>query len=183
MVYPFSEYKESGAKEKKKKVSEILNGVPVIDYFVCSTSVFKYLNKMFGDFSITLQDDSLAYLNEEWVEGYEFPLNAENTRIFLQNRDTNQKNSADMRRSRQNLYLQKIQSKVKEIDESAVVELFGKSMTNITLDQIEAFVDGSYGLGNFERLPGTYTSSEYYDEFEINESMRDKFVVETFYVD
>jgi hypothetical protein len=101
----------------------------------------------------------------------------------LRARDITSPNSANSRRLRQNLYLAEIESRINKIDESAVLELFNASLTNLTLSQIEALLESDYKLGKFIQLPGEYSSSDYYDEFTIDEVERDKFVIETFYTD
>lgn len=181
MVYPFAEYKESGAKETKKVISKILNGIPIDDYFVCSTTILESFAELFGDVTIELPNDSLAYLNPEWVTGYKFVVNKNNIELFLRSRDTKTNDSAKLRRERQNLYIKNVESKINEIGEEDILNILNSSLSSLNYSDIEAFIEKGYKEQDFKELPGNYVSTDYYDEFILDESKMMEFIIKMFY--
>ena len=181
MVYPFAEYQESGAKETKKVVSKILNGIPIDDYFVCSTTILESFAELFGDVIIELPNDSLAYLNPEWVTGYKFVVNKNNIELFLRSRDTKTNDSAKLRRERQNLYIKNVESKINEIGEEDILNILNSSLSSLNYSDIEAFIEKGYKEQDFKELPGNYVSTDYYDEFILDESKMMEFIIKMFY--
>ncbi|MCD7709369.1 MAG: LytR family transcriptional regulator, partial [Clostridiales bacterium] len=136
-------------------------------------------------------NDSLEYLGDEYKEGNEITLTADNTEIFLRRRDTTTADSAIYRMERQKVFLTAFAEKAKSVFYAEpekltqlIADLDSYMVTNIGNDQYVKILDGlnEGGQTSSWTVPGEAVEGEYYDEYYASDEALYQKVIETFYV-
>ena len=191
LAYPNGVRAGKGALKTIEATQKILYNIPIVYYVVGNLNILPHLPEIVGDVDIILPDDSMAYLNPEWVEGYSFNVNSETIELFLRARDINDSFTNRTRTERQNLYLKWFFDNMNnDIDSSILfnelIDIINDSETNISISEASALYDiALQSLSNEQfayTIEGRYATGLYYEEFYPNREELLSLIIELFYI-
>lgn len=173
--------------------SKLLLNIPIIYYVATNMNVMPMLAEIVGDVDIELPDDSLAYLNPEWVKGYIFNVNKDTIEIYLRSRNIYDDFTNKNRMLRQNLYLNWFFDNINSINEedesfllAKLEEILENCETNLPWDEAETFYE--LAMDSMRSDPFTYSISgryaigQFYEDFYPNEEDLLSLIIKLFYV-
>lgn len=173
--------------------SKLLLNIPIIYYVATNMNVMPMLAEIVGDVDIELPDDSLAYLNPEWVKGYIFNVNKDTIEIYLRSRNIYDDFTNKNRMLRQNLYLNWFFDNINSIneeDESFLLvkleEILENCETNLSWDEAETFYELAMDSMRSDpfaySISGRYAIGQFYEDFYPNEEDLLSLIIKLFYV-
>lgn len=174
-------------------VSEMLGGIPVLDYVIAGQKAVPVLNALMGDISLTVPNADLQEVAPELAEGKEVTLTEENVMTFLRYRDTEKPFSNEGRMERQKTYIEAYIEAAKKVGSDEAEEIWkaleeeknryfqtsitrNKYLNMIDLLQMTEFTDDS-----FYTLEGENREGELHDEFYPDQEALQKLILKLFY--
>ncbi len=189
MQYFYGDGKHTSCELSKKAVSHLLYELPIRGYVSLNMNSMPYLTKAVQGVTVTVPDDSLENVSEEFKAGNTVVLTEENTERFLRYRDINQSQSSLVRQNRQIVFLKAFGSRLQTLQSqnahtvTDVYQMLSPYMvTNIGNDVFLKLATASYD-GATATIPGTgsYNSEAGFDEYEVNDGALYEFVIDHFY--
>lgn len=191
LAYAFGDDAESGCMHAMQAVSRMLYHVPINYYGAMDMDSITTLQNIVGDIQVKVPNNSLAK-SDGWKKGDVITVNASNVEKYVRTRDTDVDFSAETRLERQESYFKAFYKKLKVLlnkdfdgTVSKMYALAKKVTTNIGYDDIVTFgnmvLDYGFGDSNYYTVPGTYKTSDLYDEYHLNKKALRKQVIRLFY--
>ncbi|MCD7708652.1 MAG: LCP family protein [Clostridiales bacterium] len=191
LSYGYGDGKHTSCRLTVEAVSNLLYGIPIQGYCSISIGGMPLLTEAVGGVTVTIPNDSLEYLGDEYSEGSEITLDKDNTEIFLRLRDTTTTDSALYRMERQKTFLTAFAEKAESVFSAEpekltqlITDLDPYMVTNIGNDQYVKILDGlnDGGQTSYWTVPGEAAEGTYYDEYYVSDEALYGKVIETFYV-
>lgn len=175
-----------GATKLANTVSSLINEIPITNFMIFPLDSIEKTLIFAEGLEYVIPNSSLEYLNPEWTEGTKIILNKENIYKVLRARNTNEDNSAALRRERQNAFMELLKNSETKLDinEETLKVFLDDSISNFSLNEYEAFYEmlKTYTFEGFVELPGEYRKADIYDEFYINRYEMYLLIKENFYM-
>ena len=174
-------------------VSEMLGGIPVLDYVIAGQKAVPFLNGLMGNISLTVPNEDLQDIYPELVKGKEVTLTEENVITFLRYRDTEKPFSNEGRMERQKAYIRAYIKTVKDtsVDKAEKIwtsleeernHYFQTSITrNKYLNMIDLLQMTELTDDSFYTLEGEHREGELHDEFYPDKEALQELILKLFY--
>lgn len=186
LIYSLNGENYQGAVKLVTTVSSLINEIPISNFLVTPLNSIENTLLVAEGLEYEIPNNSLEFLNPEWVKGTKVILNRDNIYKILRSRDINEPNTAFLRRERQNAFMELLaeNKQVFDIDNLPLEEFLNNSSSNFTLNEYEDFYNmlSSYDFKGFVEFPGEYVEGDLYDEFYLNEYKNKIFIKELFYM-
>lgn len=189
MQYVFGDGKDESCRLMKEAVSNLLYQVPIQGYCALNMDGIAVAVDILGGVEMTLPNDSLKSLNEEWVQGVKFSVTKENAEQITRYRNINESQSAIARTNRQKELMKVISERAREKsaeDANFIVSMYDGLQAYMTTNMgndilaklLEADFDSQTGVAD---IPGEGSHGDLYDEYLVDEAKLYELVLEMFY--
>lgn len=190
LAYAYGDGRTKSCTLMKEAVSNLFYGLPIQGYCSVDLEGIAAITAAVGGVTVTIPDDSLSDVNDNWVSGAQVTLDENNAEQFVRYRDTGQSQSAMGRLDRQIIYIKAWGEKAGALsrsDTSAATEIYEKleayMITNIGNDQFVKIMESMDADSNIDywTIPGKSTEGEQFDEFYADDQALYGKIIETFY--
>lgn len=192
LAYAYGDGSFGSCKLAANSVSRLLYDIPITGYASMTLDSITAMIDQIGDLTVTVPNDSLADLGEQYQEGQILTLTADNVTTFVRTRDITVDNSALDRMERQQVFLDAAFDRIMEnyqSDPGSLTSLYVKMsdymITNIGTDQFAKIMAGLAGGAEVIRwtLPGEAVVGGEHDEYHVDEELLLYEVIGTFYTE
>ena len=187
--YAYGDGKTKSCQLMKEAVQTLLHNVPIQGYCAINMDGIPIAVDMVGGVKLTVPDNSLEDVSEEFKEGTLVTITKENAELFLRYRDVSTSHSASGRMVRQTVFMQAFLNKAKEVREEEkdfVLDLREQlklyMVSNIGNDVFVKFLQAtSDSEKKIVDIPGKKVDGMNFDEYHINEEELYKLILQVFY--
>lgn len=182
MQYAFGDSPARSCQLMKRKISELLYGVPVDSVASITLDGINAAVDALGGVTFTLEQD-WTEIDPAYTAGTTVTLNAQEMERFLRYRDYSVLGTNDVRMSRQRWLLQKLLPQLLAGDtlERVLVAVEPYLESDISADTLQKL--RSYPqAGSPVKLPGETRKGELHDEYHLDEDALQQLILELFYV-
>ncbi|MCR4584353.1 MAG: LCP family protein [Lachnospiraceae bacterium] len=176
--YGYGDGRHGSCNLTRDAVSSLMYSLPIQGYCAVSLDALAVMADALGGIEVTIPNDSLAFRDSDFTAGTTVTLDSENTEFFLRVRDTETENSALYRLERQQIFLDALLARVRELyeeDENSVFELY-EVLQPYVVSNIESTTYINLMRGMTERddflrwtVPGEGVATDTYDEYHVDE--------------
>lgn len=193
LAYSYGDSRASGCMLMAQAISKMMGGIPITNYVSMDLNTLPKVQNIVGELEVTLPNDSLLSINEEWKEGETVTLTSENIEEYVRSRDINADFSNNYRMERQKAYGIAYFKKIKEMLENnfdeTVKDIYNACndmTTNISFNDIKTFsemiLEYNFDYNNdYYMLKGDNVSGEIHDEFELDQDYLKELIIKLFY--
>lgn len=183
MQYSFGDNPKRSCLLVKKKVSDLLGGLPIHAYCSMTLDGITAASELLGGIRLTLEED-WTDIDPGFTAGTTITMDAETLERFLRYRDTGVSGSNDVRMKRQGWFIRQMFSQMGNLG-SAGVEALMKQLD----DYVETDMDGDmlkqltalHISGSILNVPGRTVAGTAHDEYYIDEDALRQFLLELYY--
>ena len=189
LAYGYGDGKTKSCELSKKAVSNLFYGISIRGYCSVSLDSLPLITESVDGLVVTIPNDSLKEVDENYQKGSTLQLNQENTELFVRYRNVDIPQSAMARLERQEEFLRAFGKKAEETydkDPSFITKLYSDlkpyMVTNMGTDQFVDLMEAvSEGNSESWTVPGEGIQGTYYDEYLVDDSALYEKIIETFY--
>ena len=193
LAYSYGDTKATGCILTAQAISRLLGNIPITYYAAIDLSMLSNIQNIVGELEVTIPNDSLEKVNEEWVEGKTITITEDNVEIYLRTRSTEEDFSNNKRIERQKVYLEEYFEKLKimlENDIENTVKVLYNSCkditTNVNFTDIQNFaqmmLDYDFDSDNdYYVLEGENVVGANHDEFYLDTNYLKELILKLFY--
>lgn len=193
LAYSYGDTKATGCILTAQAVSRLLGNIPITYYAAIDLSMLSNIQNIVGELEVTIPNDSLEKVNEEWVEGKNITITEDNVEIYLRTRSTEEDFSNNKRIERQKVYLEAYFEKLKIMlgnDIENTVKILYNSCkditTNVNFTDIQNFAQMmlTYDFdsdNNYYVLEGENVVGANHDEFYLDTNYLKELILKLFY--
>lgn len=189
MQYAFGDGKDGSCRLMKETVSNMLYDVPIQGYCSINMDGIAVAVDVLGGVEMVLQDNSMADVYPEYVEGAKVTITKENAEQFIRHRDTNESNSALVRTNRQKELMKVVSERTRDKsaeDTDFIVDMYESLKpymvsnigNDILADLAEAKFDSENGVVD---IPGEGIEGDIHDEYHVDDEKLYELVLQMFY--
>lgn len=185
--YAYGNGKENSCWAAKKKIGELLYGLPIDGYLSMNIDGISTLNDAVGGVTITFDEDYTS-VDPAFVKGETLTLTGDQAERYVRYRDVTQFGSADDRMVRQTQYIPALISTIKSklgnvgaLYESFFPVLQPYIVTDLSADQINSLSKYSYQPELTETVPGERKMGAKNEEFYANDAELRELLIKVFY--
>lgn len=187
LQYAYGDGKHESCKLMENAVSGLFDGLPINGYVTVNLESLPHLTELVGYVDVVVPDDSLEAEHPEFKEGATVRLTSSNTETFVRSRDIDVSQSALTRIQHQKVFINAFLDRVRELqseDASTVTTIYEglqqHMLTNLGADVMVDLVEASR-KGDIETIPGTGTTGDEFDEYEVDEAELYRLIIQDFY--
>ena len=183
MQYAFGESAARSCFLMKKKISELLYGVPVDSCCAVTIDGMVSIVDALGGVPLTLEED-WTDIDPAYTAGASVTMDGRAVERFVRYRDTAEVGSNDVRMERQAWFFTKLLSILKKRGSAELIDLLDQAGDGVYTDMdAETMKDFTkYSLGSDPvKLPGETRRGELHDEYSLNEGALRELILNTFY--
>lgn len=185
---------KSGTYLTADAVSRLLNDIPITYVAQMNLNGIEEIHDVVKSLEVQVPDNSLEYLNPEWIEGNWITLTSENVESFVRLRDVTEDFTNVNRMARQKTYLLAYIDKVKELlntdfasSAEALEDVLETCFTNFDLTEVEAFANMlmtyKWNNNSFYELPGAEEKGAFHDKFIVDKVALKSLICDLFYIE
>lgn len=189
MQYAFGDGKDGSCRLMKEAVSSLLYGVPIQGYCSINMDGIVVAVDVLGGVEMVLQDNSMADVYPEYVEGAKVTITKENAEQFIRHRDINESHSALVRTNRQKELMKVVSEHTREKsaeDTDFIVDMYESlqpyMVSNIGNDILADLAEAKFDLENgVVDIPGEGVEGDLHDEYHVDNEKLYELVLQMFY--
>ena len=184
LQYAFGDGKHFSCRLTTKRVSELLYGVEIEDYFALTLDGMAHVADALGGIPITVPKD-YTYIDPAFVEGAEIVLDSELTERYVRYRDKSDIEGNTLRMERQAQFMNALLSTLRNMDSheelaSIYQELEPYMITNLSADEMMELADYSFSE-EISMIEGEEKPVDGYLQFHVDNEKLQKKVLDMFY--
>lgn len=190
LSYAYGDGQHKSCRMTEEAVSNLLYGIPIQSYCAVSMDGMPVLTESVGSVTVTVPNNSLETMGEQYTAGSQLTLDADSTELFVRYRNTDIPNSALARMERQQEFIRAFSEEAKQqmlSDPGYAADLYLA---------LEPYMITTMGSGEFVKLaqsllngqissewtvPGEGVQGTYYDEYHVDDEALYEKIIETFY--
>lgn len=187
LQYAYGDGKRKSCELMETAVSNLFYGLRIDGYTTLNLESISHLTELVGYVDVVVPDSTLEDVDPEFQEGRTVRLTADNTETFVRRRDIETSQSALTRMERQKVFIKAFVDRVRELqaqDGSTVTHVYeglqDYMITNMGSDLFLDLVEAT-SSNDITTIPGTGTTGDQFDEYEVDEDQLYDLIVQDFY--
>lgn len=192
-AYTFGYGGTTSCKNTVEAVSNLLNGIPIEEYVATDVGSIAAINDIVGGVTVTVPNSDLEEVDEEFKEGSQVTLTAENVETFVRYRDVNIDFTNEGRIERQKAYVNAYLPELEQALEDDLSGLWDRFLefedtviTSITKSEYTSIAN-NFATMNLDEIvfyspEGENVVGETHDEFYVDEDALLEKILEIFYI-
>ena len=184
LQYAYGDGKEKSCRLTSEKVSELLYGIDIDNYFSLTVEGIAVAADALGGIELTVPED-YTYIDPAFRKGATITLKGEQAETYVRKRDMSNLEGNNDRMERQSQFMKVLMDELRAIDrDTQYMSLYNQIssylVTNMTADEMKSLAE--YKVSDeFVKLPGTFTEGDGHAQFHPDEEKLKDLVMKWFY--